>query len=249
MHNSELSRLVQELTARYADVQAAIADAAQRSSRMPQDIRLVAVTKTHPASVLQAAVLAGMTEIGENYIQEAEEKFTALGWPETTVGPAPALRHAIGHLQTNKVRTALRWFDVIQTVDSLKLAQRIDQIAADLGRPPVSILLQINTSKETQKSGIFPAEVEGLLPCLAKLTHVQVSGLMTIGRFDPDPEAARREFIALRDLRDRLRTITPPGLQWDELSMGMSHDFSVAIEEGATMVRVGSRLFGPRDLI
>jgi len=238
--------LVTALTQRLADVRGAIADAAQRSGRPADAVRLVAVTKTHPASVLLAAVQAGMTEIGENYIQEAADKFLELGWPETTAGAAPALRHAIGHLQANKVRTTLRWFDVIQTVDSLELAERIDRIARELGREPVPALIQVNTSGEMQKYGIFSEEVEGLLLRLANLTHIQVNGLMTIGRFDPEPEAARQEFIALRELRDTLRRNLPPSIRLDQLSMGMSHDFTVAIEEGATIVRVGSRLFGPR---
>jgi len=245
---AEMSEILQigALKQRLADVRGAMAEAARRSGRPVEAVRLVAVTKTHSAALLQAAVAAGMTEIGENYVQEAADKFLALGWPETPVGRAPAVRHAIGHLQSNKVRTALQWFEVIQTVDSRALAERIDRIAADLGRTAVPVLLQINTSGELQKSGFIFDEVEGLLLCLANLTHIQVNGLMTIGRFDPDPEAARREFIALRALRDRLRTQAPPGIRLDDLSMGMSHDFTVAIEEGATLVRVGSRLFGSR---
>ena len=246
MMDFDLSQLTCELTDRLAGVQAAIDDAAQRSGRTARDVRLVAVTKTRPASVLQAAVLAGMTEIGENYVQEAEEKFRELGWPEATAGAAPAVRHAIGHLQANKVRAALRWFDVIQTVDSLPLAERIDRLAAELHRSPVRVLLQINTSREPQKSGFFSQDVEGTMLRLANLTHIQVTGLMTIGRFDPEPEAARQEFIALRELRGHLQRVAPPGLQFTELSMGMSHDFPVAIEEGATIVRIGSRLFGAR---
>ncbi|MHB0936307.1 MAG: YggS family pyridoxal phosphate-dependent enzyme [Armatimonadota bacterium] len=238
--------LVMELTQRLAEVREAISNAARRSGRPAESVRLVAVTKTHPAPLLQAAVQAGMTEIGENYIQEAAEKFQALGWPEAAAGPAPAIRHAIGHLQANKVRTTLRWFDVIQTVDSFELADRIDRIARELGRDPVPVLIQVNTSGEMQKFGIFSDDVEGLLLRLANLTFIRVTGLMTIGRFEPEPEAARQEFIALRELRDRLRRNMPPGIRLDELSMGMSHDFPVAIEEGATIVRVGSRLFGPR---
>jgi hypothetical protein len=233
-----------ELKQRLADVRGAMTEAARRSGRPAEAVRLVAVTKTHPPAVLQAAVQAGMTEIGENYVQEAADKFEALGWPEALAGPVT--RHLIGRLQSNKVRAALRWFEVIQTVDSLALAERIDRIAGEMGRAPVPVLLQVNTSGESQKSGFFYKELEGLLLCLANLTHIQVNGLMTIGRFEPDPAAARQEFIALRALRDRLRAQAPPGIRMDELSMGMSHDFTVAIEEGATLVRVGSRLFGSR---
>lgn len=235
-----------ELPERLADVQAEIAAAAVRSGRTAEAIRLIAVTKTHPAELLQTAVQAGLREIGENYIQEAEEKFQALGWPDAPANHSPAIRHAIGHLQANKVRAAVRWFEVIQTVDSIKLAERIDRLAVELGRAQVPVLLQINISNELQKFGIFPEEAEGVLLRLANLTHIQVNGLMMIGRFEPAPEAARQEFIALRTLRDRLQPSMPPNIRLDDLSMGMSHDFAIAIEEGATMVRVGSRLFGPR---
>jgi len=240
---------IEELKQRLADVRGEMADAARRAGRAVEDVRLVAVTKTHPPALLRAAVEAGITEIGENYVPEAAAKFQALGWPEAASAPTPpAIRHAIGHLQSNKVRAALRWFEVIQTVDSRALAERIDRIAGELGRSPVPVLLQVNTSGELQKFGFCFEEVKGVLPCLAKLTHIQIYGLMTIGRFDPDPEAARREFIALRALRDRLLSEAPPGIRLDQLSMGMSQDFTVAIEEGATLVRVGSRLFGPRPL-
>jgi pyridoxal phosphate enzyme (YggS family) len=247
MNENEFVRMTADLGARLAGVQSDIADAARRSGREPDAIRLVAVTKTHPAPVLQAAVQLGIRDIGENYLQEAEDKFQALGWPEASAGAAPVVRHAIGHLQANKVRTALLWFEVIQTVDSLRLAERIDRLAAEMGRASVPVLLQVNTSGEPQKSGFFSDEIEGIMPRLANLSHIQVNGLMTIGRFDPDPEAARPEFIALRTLRDRLRHVAPAAIRLDELSMGMSHDFIIAIEEGATIVRVGSRLFGPRQ--
>jgi pyridoxal phosphate enzyme (YggS family) len=243
-----MSSQPQEITAlsrRLAGVQEEMAAAAARSGRDPRAIRLVAVTKTHPASVLQTAVEAGIREIGENYLQEAAEKFARLGWPEAGAGRAPVTRHAIGHLQSNKVRLALQWFDVIQTVDSLALARRIDRIAGEMGRS-VPVLIEINISREPSKFGLFPEDVEGFLAATANLAHIQVTGLMTIGRFEPDVEAARGEFIAMRELRERMRRVAPPTVSLDELSMGMSHDFAVAIEEGATIVRVGSRLFGAR---
>lgn len=236
---------ITDLRERLHLVQDEIADAARRSGRSPEEVTLVAVTKTHPAEVVQAAVQAGITAIGENYLQEAEEKFTSLGWPETMDGAAPVTRHAIGHIQANKVRLALRWFEVIETVDSLALAQRIDRIADELDRV-VPVLLQINIGADTAKFGFSPEKIEGIIPVLANLAHIRVNGLMTIGRFDPDPEAARADFAALRALRDRLRRIAPPHIALDDLSMGMSHDFAVAVEEGATIVRVGSRLFGSR---
>ncbi|HOF89238.1 MAG TPA: YggS family pyridoxal phosphate-dependent enzyme [Armatimonadota bacterium] len=235
---------MKKISARLAAVRAEMADAARRAGRRPEDVRLVAVTKTHPPAVVAAAVAAGVTAIGENYLQEADEKFTALGWPDAG-GGAPAARHFIGHLQANKARKAARWFEYIETVDSAALAARLDRLAEEQGRR-LDILLQINISGEDEKSGISPHNVEGVLATLAKLAHIQVRGLMTIGRFVPDPEAARAEFRALRELRDALRAVAPPTVELEELSMGMSHDFAVAIEEGATIVRVGSRLFGPR---
>ncbi len=236
--------LITELRQRVADIRGEMAAAAQRSGRAPDAVRLIAVTKTHPAALLSAAIAAGVTEIGENYLQEADEKFTALGWPPAD-GDAVPVRHFIGHLQRNKVRLAVHWFDILHTVDSVLLAERIDTLAEQCGRT-VPILLQINISNEPTKSGFFSTQVEGELIRLANLSHIQVNGLMAIGRFDPDVEAAREDFIALRMLRDRLRRVQPPGISLDELSMGMSHDFAIAIEEGATMVRVGSRLFGQR---
>jgi len=245
MTNPTLESLVQDISQRLSGIQDEMADAARRSGRSADVVRLVAVTKTHPSLVLQAAVLAGVTEIGENYIQEAEEKFTALGWPEATASSPPVIRHAIGHLQTNKIRKALRWFEMIHTVDSLRLAESINQIAGEMKRT-VRILLQVNISEEPTKFGIFPEDIAGVLPGMANLPHIQVDGLMMIGRMEPDPESAREEFRALRNLRDRLQRVAPSGIHLHELSMGMSHDFAIAIEEGATLVRVGSRLFGSR---
>ncbi|OPZ85580.1 MAG: hypothetical protein BWY76_01354 [bacterium ADurb.Bin429] len=244
MFFNQREALVEKISTRLAEVRAEMADAARRAGRRPEDVRLVAVTKTHPPDVVLAAVTAGITAIGENYLQEADEKFTALGWLDAE-GGAPVARHFIGHLQSNKARKAVRWFEYVETVDSAALAMRLDRLADEQGRR-LEILLQINSSGEDEKSGIHPENVEGVLISLAKLAHIQVRGLMTIGRFDPDPEAARAEFRALRELRDALRAVAPPTVELEELSMGMSHDFAVAIEEGATIVRVGSRLFGSR---
>ncbi len=232
------------LTDRLAGVSTEMAAAAARVDRAPESVRLVAVTKTHPAALLRAATAAGVREIGENYVREAAEKFAELGW--TTPAVAPVRRHFIGHLQSNKVRQVLPWFDVIQTMDSLALADRLERIAVELGREAVPVFIQVNTSGEASKSGFAPDTVAGALPHLARCPHLQVRGLMTIGRFTPDPEAARREFRLLRELRDSLRAQAPAEISLDDLSMGMSHDFPIAIEEGATLVRVGSRLFGPR---
>lgn len=238
--------LIAEISARLAEVREEIARAAGKSGRNPEDIRLIAVTKTHPASLLQAAVQAGVTDIGENYLREAEEKFCALGWPPAGEQGSPVTRHAIGHIQSNKLRKAVNWFEFIHTVDSLRMARRISELACELKRP-VNLLMQINISNESTKSGFFVEEIEGILPELANLTLIRVAGLMTIGRFELDPEAARSDFVAMRKLRDRLQTVAPDNIKLDHLSMGMSHDYAIAIEEGATMVRIGSRLFGQRN--
>jgi len=247
MADALLTQLIADLRPRVEAVRAEIARAAARSGRGAEAVRLVAVTKTHPPAVLAAAAAVGLADLGENYLQEAADKFTALGWPPATAGAAPVQRHFIGHLQSNKLRPALTWFDLIHSVDSVKLAERLDRLAAAIRPTPVPVLLQVNTSGESTKSGFFFDALEGVLLRLANLAHIHVCGLMTIGRFEPDPDAARREFIALRTLRDRLQRQAPDGMRLTELSMGMSHDFSVAIEEGATIVRVGSRLFGPRQ--
>ncbi len=222
-----------------ASVREEIAVAAERSGRPAAAVRLIAVTKTQPASVLRAAVEAGITEIGENYLREASDKFSELAWPDAGDARSPAVRHVIGHIQTNKARLAVRWFEMIQTIDSLHLAESVNRLAGEMGRI-VPVLLQINISKEPTKFGFFFDKVEGVFPSLANLTHIQVEGLMTIGRLEPDIEAARGEFIAMRELRERLARVAPPEIHLRELSMGMSHDFVLAIEEGATMVRVGS---------
>ncbi len=227
-------------------VRAEIAAAAQRSGRKAAAITLIAVTKTQPAELLAAAVAAGVTDIGENYLQEAADKFAALGWPEYPQTGAPVRRHAIGHIQGNKARLAVRLFDIIQSVDSAALAARIDRVAGELGRV-VPVLLQVNISAEGTKSGFFPAELAGILPSLANLSNVSIQGLMTIGQFSADLAVARADFVAMRELRDRLLGECPAGISLGELSMGMSHDFAIAIEEGATMVRVGTLLFGPRS--
>jgi PLP dependent protein len=233
------------LLPRLAEVREAIGDAARRSGRRPEEVTLVAVTKTHPPEMLAAALAAGVTDIGENYLQEADTKFTALGWPAAGNSGNPVRRHAIGHIQGNKAALAVRWCEVVQTVDSLRLAERLDRLAREAGRI-LPVLLEVNISHESRKSGIIPAEVAGMLPTLANLTAIRVMGLMTIGRYQPDPESARGDFAALRALRDRLQQEAPSGIVLQELSMGMSHDYVAAIEEGATIVRVGSRLFGPR---
>ena len=213
-----------------------IADAAARSGRDPAAVRLVAVSKTVDAERVRAAVSAGLTELGENRVQELAAKAPLV----------PGARwHLIGPLQSNKVRRAVEVADVIQSVDSLELGRRLDRIAAEL-RPgaPLPVLLQVNVDDDPAKAGFRPADLAAALDELLGLAGLRVDGLMTIGRLVDDPEAARPTFAALRTLAERLRR-GHPGLG-PELSMGMSDDYPVAVEEGATIVRVGRALFGER---
>jgi PLP dependent protein len=218
-----------------ADVLDRIATAAARAGRDPAAVRLVAVTKTVPAERVQAAVAAGLTVLGENRVQEAAEK---------RPGVQGATWHLVGPLQSNKVRRAIETFDVIQTVDSIDLGRRIARIAAEAGRAPFPVLLQVNVDRDPDKAGFTPEGVDAALRELLGIEGLRLDGLMTVGRLVERAAAARPTFAALRDLRDRLRA-THPGLG-SELSMGMTDDFEVAIEEGATIVRVGRALFGER---
>ena len=196
---------------------------------------LVAVSKTVAAPRVRAAVEAGITLFGENRVQEALSK----------VSEVPGARwHLVGPLQSNKARRAVEAFEMIQTVDSMALGQRLERIAGDLGRASVPVLLQVNVDRDPAKSGFMPDELAAAAAELGNLTRLDVRGLMTIGREVSRPEDARRTFAGLGELRDRLRE-TWPGLG-PELSMGMTDDYQVAVEEGATIVRVGRALFGER---
>jgi pyridoxal phosphate enzyme (YggS family) len=198
-------------------------------------VTLVAVSKTVPVERVRAAVEAGLSLFGENRVQEALAK----------VPEVPGARwHLVGPLQSNKARRAVEAFEMIETVDSVGLAQRLDRIAGDAGRASVPVLLQVNVDRDSAKSGFVPEDLGAAAGELADLRRLDVRGLMTIGREVARPEDARGTFAGLRDLRDRLRE-TWPGLG-PELSMGMTDDYPVAVEEGATIVRVGRALFGER---
>jgi len=218
-----------------ARIRARIAQAAQRSGRQPDEIRLVAVAKKIEAARLREAIAAGVADIGENYVQEAAAKKLEVA--------ASARWHMVGHLQRNKAAQAVAIFDMIQTIDSLRLAEAVSRHAQARGRT-VEVLLQINTSGEDSKSGISPQEAEALLQAVTPLAGLEVRGLMTIGRWDPDPERARPEFRFLAALASTIQEHTGLTMKW--LSMGMSHDFEVAIEEGANLIRIGTGIFGPR---
>lgn len=218
-----------------ARVRERIARAARPSGRSADDIVLVAVAKVVDAERVRRAIAAGITDIGENYVQEAAAKRAEVG--------GDARWHMIGHLQRNKAGQAVQIFDMIQTVDSQRLAEAIGRRAQAAGRT-MSVLLQVNTSGEESKSGAAPADLERLLDGVGPLPGLRVDGLMTIGRWDPDPEGARDEFRLLAQLAKQLEQGSGLAVKW--LSMGMSHDFEVAIEEGANLVRVGTGIFGPR---
>ena len=219
-----------------SDVRAKIAAACARGGRDPDDVEIVAVTKTHGEEVVREAWEAGLRIVGENKVQEAAWKK-----PASVTGP---MWHLIGHLQSNKVRHALELFDFIHSVDSAKLADRINLIADEMGASP-HVLLEVNVSGEKSKSGMTPESVEPTLRHIAEACpRVTVEGLMTMAPFSENPEDARPYFRRLRELRDGLEQTLGVGLP--RLSMGMSGDYEVAVEEGATWVRLGTVLFGER---
>ncbi len=228
--------------------------ACARVGRDPSEVTLVAVTKTVPPERVRAAVAAGFTTLGENRVQEAAPKIAALaGEPAsrgrtTVAGPVvagePVRWHLIGPLQSNKVGRAVALFDVVETVDSLALARRLDRLAGERGRDAVPVLLEVNVDADPAKAGYDVAQVAADLPELVALPRLRVLGLMTVGRVVSRPDEARPTFRRLRELSERLRTREPR--LGAALSMGMSDDFEVAIEEGATIVRLGRAIFGER---
>ncbi len=229
----------QALRDRFADVRNRIETAARACGRFPAEITLVAISKTHPAETLKAALDLRVTDFGENRVQEAEEKIGELGRDA-------ARWHLVGHLQTNKARRAVNLFDVIHSLDSADLAERLDRMCVEEGRQSLDVLAQIDLGGEATKSGIETAELPGLLSTLKLCPRVRLIGLMTLPPYFENPDCARPFFKTLRELRDELRAQGHFGDGRGELSMGMSHDFEIAIEEGATMVRVGTALFGER---
>ena len=206
-------------------------------SELPKGVILVGAAKTRTPEEMLEAVKAGLTILGHNYVQEAEKAFETIG--------QRAKWHMIGHLQSNKAKKAVRIFDMIETVDSMKLARAIDKACANVGKT-MPVLIEINSGEETQKAGILPEEAPSLIQEMAGLEHVEVKGLMTMGPFTGDPEAARPYFKTTKRLFDQLSRADIKGVEMRYLSMGMSNSYLVAIEEGASMVRIGTRLFGER---
>ena len=215
-----------------------IAEAARRIlEALPSDVLLLAAAKTRSLEEVEAVIQAGVTHIGYNYVQEALPIIQSIGNRATW--------HMIGHLQQNKVKTAVRFFDMIETVDSWRLAQSLEQYSTALGKR-ISVLIEINSGREANKTGVFPEGVEALVLQMSTLRYLQVEGLMTMGPRFGNPEDARPYFKATRGIYERLTTVNLPNITMRYLSMGMSNSYLVAIEEGANIVRIGTRLFGER---
>ena len=234
---------------RLRQVRERIAAAAQRSRRSADAVRLIAVSKTFPAERVVEAFTAGQRAFGENRVQEALAKIPAVAEALLAGESPPAVFpewHLIGPLQRNKVRRAVEVFDVIQSVDRPELARAIDRAAAAAGRR-ARVLIQVNVDREPQKAGVAPEQAVALLRCVRDCTALEPRGLMAIPRACSDPEQVRPSFSRLRELLGELQAAEPDLRGFQELSMGMSADFEVAIEEGATQVRVGTAVFGRRD--
>lgn len=215
-----------------------IGRAAARSGRDAGAVRLLAASKSQSAEKIRAAAAAGVRLFGENYVQEAASK-------KATIAGAFEW-HLIGHLQRNKAKAVLDLFDVIESLDSIELARALDKAAGARGRV-VRALIEVNLGGEASKSGVTAERLQPLLETVATLRHVKVEGLMAVPPFFEDSEQTRPYFKELRELRDKLKTTRVANIDLRELSMGMSQDYEVAIEEGATLVRVGTALFGPRE--
>ena len=228
-----------ELRRRLERVHEQIAEAALRVGRRPNEVTLVAVSKTHPSQTIQQATAVGVTDLGENRVQEAETKI-----PE--VGRKAARWHLIGHLQSNKARRAVELFDVIHSLDSVALARRLERVCAEVNRDVLPVLIQVDLGQEATKSGAAETEVPLIVAALKQSQLLRLTGLMTVPPYFDDPQQVRPFFRRLRELRDQLGATGAFGDRTGDLSMGMTHDFQVAIEEGATIVRIGTAIFGAR---
>jgi pyridoxal phosphate enzyme (YggS family) len=215
-----------------------ISHACHVAGRDPADVTLVAVAKTFPATAVREAIIAGAVDIGENYVQELLGKRQELS-------DAPARWHFIGHLQSNKVKSVAEWIHLIHAVDSATLMKEIDRRAAQAGRK-IECLVEVNTTGERSKFGVQPEETRTLVRTMAAYTNVIIAGLMTIGPFLPDPEGSRPMFRRLRELKEEIAAMGQANVTMRHLSMGMTGDFEVAIDEGATLIRIGTAIFGTR---
>jgi len=204
---------------------------------LPEGVQLVGAAKTRTTEEILEAVAAGLEIIGENYVQEAERAFQAIGegvkW------------HLIGHLQSNKAKKAVKIFDIIETVDSTKLAKAIDKASRNIEKV-MQVLIEVNSGEESQKAGVLPIDCIPLIKEVAVLKNIRIMGLMTMGPFSGDPEDARPYFRKTREIFEEIKKLDLPGIEMKYLSMGMSNSYRVALEEGANMVRIGTRIFGER---
>lgn len=226
-----------DVRANYLNILARINEAAARCGRKAGEVRLLGAAKSQTVEAIRQAIAAGVTMIGENYVQEAEEKRDQI--------TQPVEWHMIGHLQRNKAKAAVELFDVIESLDSPALARELDKEAGKRDKT-VRVFIEVNLGGEESKSGIAKRDVKPLLEQAARLSHLRIIGLMTLPPFHEDVEKVRPYFRELRQLREELNGLRLPNLDLKELSMGMTHDYLIAVEEGATIVRIGTALFGPR---
>jgi len=222
----------------YRGILERIAAAAEKVRRDPREIRLLAAAKSQSVESIRAALAAGVALVGENYVQEALDKKKLIS--------EPIEWHMIGHLQRNKARAALDLFDLIESLDNFALARELDKEGDRRGRT-IRAFVEVNLGGEESKSGIARDQVSALLEQVGTLSHIRVEGLMTVPPFRENLEEVRRYFRELRELRDSLAALRVPNVELKELSMGMTHDYTVAVQEGATIVRLGTGLFGPRS--
>jgi pyridoxal phosphate enzyme (YggS family) len=206
-------------------------------SELPKGIQLVAAAKTRTPKEILEALEGGVEIIGENYVQEAEKAYEVIG--------NKARWHLIGHLQKNKVKKAVRIFDMIETVDSFELAREIDKRCAQIGKI-MPVLIEVNIGQEEQKSGILPENTEQLVREISNLPNIRLMGLMTVGPLSPDPEDSRPHFVEMKKLFDKMKKLHLPNVEMKYLSMGMTNSYKIAPEEGANIVRIGTRIFGER---
>jgi len=207
-------------------------------SELPEGVQLVAAVKTRAPGEILEAVEAGVKILGENYVQEAERAYEIIG--------NKAKWHFIGHLQKNKVKKAVNIFDMIETVDSSELAREIDKRCAQIGKV-MPVLIEINSGREEQKSGVFPEKAEQLVTEISVLNNIRVMGLMTMGPRFGNPEDSRPYFVETKKIFTRIKKLNLPDIQMRYLSMGMTNSYKIALDEGANMVRIGSKIFGERD--
>jgi len=205
---------------------------------IPSGVTLVAAAKTRTPQEIQEAVEAGIRTIGENYVQEAEEAHKVIG--------SRVKWHFIGHLQRNKVKSALKIFDMIETLDRMSLAKEIEKRAAPSGRV-VPVLIEVNSGREEQKFGLFPEDVLDFVKKVSEMRHINIQGLMTMGPMFGDPEAARPFFTETRRIYEQIKKLDFPNLEMRYLSMGMTNSYKVALDEGANIIRIGTKIFGPRE--